>query len=212
MWRWRSAVYEKEKSFEKFDGFFQALIQYLASTQQKKRLQVHFENFYYQYTNAKLRAQYFDSNFQLDRQASLEIKISKQDSLILQTPMIPTGLYQEMSLDALDSGTYTFEVIESKSQEKTIGTFEILAYDIEQRFTRANVEDLQKLAKETQAKVLFVDDLEGFIEELLQSKKYQIKEREIVKEEALIHYTYLLIILLVSLALEWFIRKINGML
>src|SRR5690625_5949036 len=44
IWRWRSGVYEKDKSFEAFDSFMQVLVQYLASTEQKTRLQVHYEN------------------------------------------------------------------------------------------------------------------------------------------------------------------------
>lgn len=212
IWRWRAAIYEREKSFQNFDSFFQALVQYLVSTQQKKRLQVHFENFYYQNTNVKLRAQYFDSNFQLNRNANLDIQISKKDSLIGKTPLIPSGLYQEIGLENLEAGHYSFTITEANSGEKAKGSFEILAYDIEQKFTRANIEDLQKLAKITDGSVLFFSDIERFIEELLENKKYQIKEREIVKEEPLVSYTFLLAILLTSLAIEWFLRKYHGML
>src|SRR5699024_4818834 len=33
IWRWRSGVYEKDKSFKAFDSFLQGLVQYLASTE-----------------------------------------------------------------------------------------------------------------------------------------------------------------------------------
>lgn len=212
IWRWRAAIYEKDKSFEAFDSFLQGLVQYLASTQQKKRLQVHYENFYYQNTNARLRAQYFDSNFQLDREASLEIQIFKGDSTVRKLPMTPSGLYQETTLDNLNEGSYSFRITEAKSGERTSGEFEVIAYDVEQKFSRANVEDLQKLATITGGKLLFTTDLESFVNDLRQQKKYQIKEREIIKEESLISYQTLLILLLVSLAIEWFIRKYNGLL
>lgn len=212
IWRWRSAIYEKEKSFESFDSFLQGIVQYLASTEQKKRLQVHFENFYYQNTNAKLRAQYFDTNFQLDREASLEIQIFKNDSLVVSAPMMPSGLYQEIGVEELAEASYSFKIIEPQSGEEATGKFEILAYDIEKRFTRANTEALQKLADITGGEVLFADDLKDFLEELQQKKKYQIKEREIIKDESLIHYPTLLVLLLSSLALEWFLRKYKGLL
>lgn len=212
IWRWRSAIYEKEKSFESFDSFLQGIVQYLASTEQKKRLQVHFENFYYQNTKAKLRAQYFDTNFQLDREASLEIQIFKNDSLVVSAPMMPSELYQEIGVEELAEASYSFKIIEPQSGEEATGKFEILAYDIEERFTRANTEALKKLADITGGKVLFAEDLKDFLEELQQKKKYQIKEREIIKEESLIHYSTLLILLLSSLALEWFLRKYKGLL
>lgn len=212
IWRWRTAVYEKNKSFEAFDSFLQGLVQYLVATQQKKRLQVQYENFYYQNTNAKLRAQYFDSNFQLDREANLEIRVFKEDSTVTQAPMTPSGLFQETTLDDLNEGSYSFTITEPKSGEQANGEFEIIAYDIEQKFTRANIEDLQKLADLTGGKLLFPEDLETFVKDLSQQKKYQIKEREIIKEEALIRYQTLLFLLLASLAIEWFIRKYNGLL
>lgn len=212
IWRWRSGVYSKEKSFESFDSFMQGLVQYLASTQQKTRLQVHYENFYYQNTQAKIRAQYFDSNYQLNRDAGLEIKLFKGDTLIKDIPMMPSGLYQETALDDLEQASYTFKITESISKETVIGEFEILAYDLEEKFTRANIEDLQKLADITEAKVIFIDDLDEFIQTLMKQNKYQIKEREVVKTESLITFQFLLAILLTSLALEWFLRKYFGLL
>lgn len=212
IWRWRSAVYAKNTSFEAFDDFMQGVVQYLAFTQQKTRLQVHYENFYYQNTQDKIRAQFFDSNYQLNRDASLEIKIFKEDSLVNKSPMLPTGLYQEIALAELKEASYTFEIIEPKSQEKTTGEFEILAYDIEEKFTRANIEDLQKLADITKAKVLSVKDLEEFIDDLITQDAYKIKEREIIKIESLVTLQFLLILLLISLALEWFLRKYFGLL
>ena len=212
IWRWRSGVYEKDKSFEAFDSFLQGLVQYLASTEQKTRLQVQYENFYYQNTQAKIRAQYFDSNYQLNREASLDIKIYKGDTLVKDEPMLPSGLYQETALDDLDEASYTFKITESNSKETTTGEFEILAFDIEERFIRADIEDLQKLADITNAKTLFIEDLDEFIQSLMEQNKYQVKEREIVKTEALISVQLLLALLLTSLALEWFLRKYFGLL
>ena len=212
IWRWRSGVYEKDKSFEAFDSFLQGLVQYLASTEQRTRLQVHYENFYYQNTQAKIRAQYFDSNYQLNRDAALEIKIFKGDTLVKVEPMLPSGLYQETALEDLEEASYTFRITESKSKESTTGEFEILAFDIEERFMRANIESLQKLADITEAKVLYIEDLEEFIQTLLEQNKYRIKEREVVKTEALISFQVLLALLLTCLAVEWFLRKYFGLL
>src|SRR5699024_8399422 len=211
IWRWRSGVYEKDKSFEAFDSFLQGLVQYLASTEQRTRLQVHYENFYYQNTQAKIRAQYFDSNYQLNRDAALEIKIFKGDTLVKVEPMLPSGLYQETALEDLEEASYTFRITESKSKESTTGEFEILAFDIEERFMRANIESLQKLADITEAKVLYIEDLEEFIQTLLEQNKYRIKEREVVKTEALISFQVLLALLLTCLAVEWFLRKYFGL-
>lgn len=212
IWRWRTGIYEKNRSFGAFDSFMQGLVQYLASTQQKTRLQVQYENFYYQNTQAKIRAQYFDNNYQLNRDAGLEIKIFKGDSLVKEIPMMPSGLYQETALDDLEEASYRFIITETTSNEKSTGEFEILAYDIEEKFARANIEDLQKLADITGAKVFFTEDLEELANNLIEKNIYQIKEREIVKTEPLITLQFLLAVLLVSLALEWFLRKYFGLL
>jgi len=54
-----------------------------------------------------------------------------------------------------------------------------------------------------------VDDL---IQSLLSNENYKTIEKETVKKTPIIEWVWLLVLIALSLAAEWFIRKYNGLL
>ena len=56
------------------------------------------------------------------------------------------------------------------------------------------------------------DQLDLLIKNLLENEEYKAIQKEITKKIPLIDSILLLILIAVSLASEWFIRKYNGML
>lgn len=78
IWKWRLESYLKEKTFEKFDVFFDKMTQYVASNTQKKNLVVNHENFYNSGEIVTISAQYFNKNYEFDENAQLTIELKKQ--------------------------------------------------------------------------------------------------------------------------------------
>lgn len=206
LWKWRSQYYERNKNFNHFDSFIQNLVQYLFNKEKKYRFEVEYDQ------NEEIRAQYFDANYHLDTQASLQIRIKTRDSMVVEQTMLPTGIYQSFDLKDLEIGTYDFEIIEIKTNEKTVGEFNILAYNVEHNFTHANTQALGYLADRTGGDLHYIESLDQLIEHLKEKKNYQIKEHLVLKKEALISYPILLGLLLTLLSVEWFIRKYNALL
>src|SRR5690606_21740472 len=92
------------------------------------------------------------------------------------------------------------------------GHFKILDFDIEKQFVNPDVEKLNQLAAQTQGKTHYPNQVDALIKNLLEDENYKVIQKEIVTRTPLIDWVWLLILLVITLASEWFIRKYNGML
>ena len=75
-----------------------------------------------------------------------------------------------------------------------------------------NLVKLNQLATQTKGQVIFPDNIDSLIKSLLENEEYKSVQKSIIKKMPLIDWIGLLVIILISLTAEWFLRKYNGML
>ena len=90
--------------------------------------------------------------------------------------------------------------------------FEILDFDIEKQFVNPDIEKLTQLAAQTQGEIHYPNQVDALIKTLLENEEYKAVQKEIVSKTPLIDWVWLLILISIFLATEWFVRKYNGML
>ena len=118
----------------------------------------------------------------------------------------------KVNLDGLKAGPYAFTVKELNSKTTYSSSFEILDFDIEKQFVNPDVEKLTQLATQTQGKAYFSDQIEVLIKTLLENEEYKAIEKNSVTKTPLIDWIWLLVLISILLAIEWFVRKYNGLL
>ena len=213
IWKWRLQSHIDNQSFEKFDVFIDKIIQFLSSDNSKKSLVVNHENFYNSGEAIEISAQYFNKNYEFDEKARLTISVSNIKTKQTKNYDLLKGNNSfKVNLDGLSAGQYNFNVKELNSKTTYSSHFEILDFDIEKQFVNPDVEKLSQLATQTQAKVHYPNQVEALIKTLLENQNYKAIQKEIVTKSPLIDWVWLLILIAVSLASEWFVRKYNGML
>ncbi|HBT11325.1 MAG TPA: hypothetical protein DEB18_18625, partial [Leeuwenhoekiella sp.] len=211
IFQWRSQTYLDQGDFEAFDTFIDKLIQYSASDQKRTRLDVDYERFYYGGISTVITAQYFDKNYVFDPGAQLQIQVFDQEGLVYESPMVFNGSTYEAQLTSLEPGDYTFEVRASADNLTVEGSFTSIPYAIEEQNLNADYATMQIVSEETGGQIQTIDKANEVIDSILESSKYSIVERAIEKNVPLIDFTWLLILIVVSLTTEWFIRKYNGL-
>ena len=213
LWKWRLQSHVDNQSFEKFDVFIDKIIQFLSSDNSKKSLVVNHENFYNSGEAIEISAQYFNKNYEFDEKARLTISVSNIKTKQTKNYDLLRGNNSfKVNLDGLSAGQYNFNVKELNSKTTYSSHFEILDFDIEKQFVNPDVEKLSQLATQTQAKVHYPNQVEALIKTLLENQNYKAIQKEIVTKSPLIDWVWLLILIAISLASEWFVRKYNGML
>ncbi len=213
IWKWRAESYVSKKSFEKFDVFIDKIIQFLASNDSKKSLIVNHERFYNSGDALEITAQYFNKNYELDEKARLTIVVTNiKTKQIKKFDLLKTSTNFKVNLDGLAPGSYSFTVKELNSNASYSSSFEIIDFDIEKQFVNPDLAKLKQLASQTKGKIYVPNQVDVLIKSLLENADYKAVQKDIVQKTPLIDWYWLLIIISISLAIEWFIRKYNGLL
>jgi len=212
-WKWRLQSHIDNQSYEKYDLFIDKIIQFLASNNSKKSLVVNHENFYNTGESIEISAQYFNKNYEFDEKARLTIAVTNAKTKQTKNfDLLKGNNTYTVNLDGISAGTYNFSVKELNSNTVYSNHFEILEFDIEKQFVNPDLERLNQLALQTQGKVYYPDQADALINSLLENENYKAIQKAIVTKTPLIDWVWLLVLIAISLAAEWYIRKYNGLL
>lgn len=211
-WKWRMESFVLNQSYEKYDLFIDKIIQYLSTNSAKKSLLVEHESFYNSGETIEIFAQYFNKSYELEENANLSITLTNKDTKSTKNYNFSKANngYQAI-FDGLTPGNYTFQVKETTSNATYNGTFEVLDFDVEKQFVNPDVSKLQQLANQNNGEIIYPNQIEKLLQKLLQKDTYLPVEKTIIKNSPLIDSLWLLIIIVVSLTIEWFTRKYNGL-
>jgi len=213
IWKWRSAVYLKNKNFENFDIFLDKTIQFLASNNSRKSLLVNHERFYNSGEAIEITAQYFNKNYELDEKARLTITVTNAKTKQQKKyDLLRTSNSFKVNLDGLAAGNYSFTVKELNSNSVYSSTLEVLDFDIEKQFVNPDWNKLNQLANQTSGKAYLANQADILVKQLMADESYKAIQKTLVKKSPLIDWIWLLILIAISLATEWFVRKYNGLL
>jgi hypothetical protein len=212
-WKWRLQSNVENKSFDKFDVFIDKTIQFLASNNSKKSLVVNHESFYNSGEAIEISAQYFNKNYEFDEKARLSIAvINTETNQAKNYDLLKSDNSYKVNLDGLAAGNYNFTVKELNSKTSYSGRFEILDFDIEKQFVNPDVDKLKQLAAQTRGKHYFPNQVDTLIKSLLEDEDYKATQKNNTTRTPLIDWYWLCLIIGMTLAAEWFVRKYNGLL
>lgn len=208
IWKWRVLSYASEKTFEKFDNFFNAILQYLTITTKTKSIDLSYKPFFYADEPVIISAKSYDANLNFDPNANLELILKVEKEGI---PFLLKGNNFEVTLNNLKSGAYDFQVKNMQNAKTIGGKFTVIAYAIEQESTLANTKDLQALANNSRGKVFFPYQSDDLFEDLINNAEYVSFQKQRKQTISFIDWKWLLGIIVLSLFSEWFIRKLKGL-
>ncbi|MEO0045415.1 MAG: hypothetical protein RL705_606 [Bacteroidota bacterium] len=213
IWKWRADYFLAKKDFLDFDIFLDKTIQYLASNNARKSLVVNHERFYNSGEGIEITAQYFNKNYELDEKARLTISVTNtKTKQVKNYDLLKTTNAFQVNLDGLAAGNYKFTVKELNSNTSYSSGFEVLDFDIEKQFVNPDWNKLNQLATQTQGKAYLANQVDALIKQLSEDESYKAIQKTITKKSPLVDWVWLLVLLALSLAAEWFIRKYNGLL
>lgn len=211
-WQWRLKAFQLSDRFDSFDGFFNVIFQFLSTQKKSKRLLVTHDPIFDGSNAIEIFAQFFDENFQVNSNAQLEIEVNtSQLNQPLLFPLSLNGNTYNVDLSSLKPGNYNYKLRTTDQLISTTGQFEILDFNIEAQFLNANYNALNELAEQTGGRIFLENQHNEFITQLIKNPNYKSIQKINKKAVPLIDYKWLLLLLILSLATEWFVRKYNGL-
>ncbi|MDO1514686.1 VWA domain-containing protein [Maribacter confluentis] len=212
LWKWRMQTFRNTGDFANFDAFVGNLIRYLTSSKNKARLNVDYEKVYEGSSNTIITATYFDEAFIFDTNAKMNIKVTdKATQKSLTNPMILKNGYFEADLSNLVAGEYDFLVTVENESRSASGTFVISEFDMENQFVSSNSRHMERVALNANGQAYYPSQLNDLLQELISGDRYVPIEKSNENIVSLIDFKILLVIIIMAFAIEWFIRKYNGL-
>ena len=208
LWKWRAFVFQRDENFDAFDRFFDALIQYLYLTERKQSLELFYEKTNFDDQRIKIQARKYDSNLNLDLSSPLELRLDKGERTY---PMYVNNGYYEVQLGDLDPGDYRFTIMDPSTDAARSGNFEVVSYSAEQMSLTSDVTSLTYLADKTNGKVFYPSGMDQLFAHLANQPDFKPVEKVEKKRISLIDQKWLLALIVLSLSIEWFIRKYRGL-
>lgn len=213
IWKWRAAIYRKEQSFEKMDVLIDKTIQFISSTQPRKRLNVTVENFYRSGEDIEIKAQFFNKNYEIDNEAELTFGLQEVNEKQKTSQKMFRGTSQFlMQLSDLKPGKYQWEVVEKVTKISEKGTFTVLEFEPEEQFVKPNVTKLKQLVQQQNGLFWLPNQWKELEKYFSETNEFPIIEKMQTIRKAWLDWYGWLLLAIFFLSVEWFLRKYNGML
>ena len=212
-WKWRMQSFRNDRNFTNFDDFIGSLIRYLSTNASKERLTLEYSSVFSGNNTAKITATYFDKTYIFDANATLDLTLKNTETgNMTERPMLLKGRYYEADLSNLAPGKYNFTATVRDENLSKSGSFTIFDFDVEKQLVSTDYQKLGRLAANTGGNRYFPSQIEMLLADLLQDVRYIPVQKGEQNTVSLIDFRMLLALIVFVLAVEWFIRKYNGLL
>ena len=211
IWKWRSSSFQKKNSFINFDKFIGSIVQYASNKKIRDRLDIDIKPAYNINSKILISAFYIDENFQFDNRATLLFTVLNKNTK--EKKILPFSLSDssyQLYLNSLDSGKYEYTVSVNEQDISKKGNFVVNDFLVEEQFTSANSNKLGLLAKKTKGELYFEDNYNLLIDKLVNDDQFQIEQKSKQISSNLINKTWMMLVIVTLLSIEWIIRKYIG--
>lgn len=214
IWKWKLQTANKNLSL--FDNFILNSTRWLNAPDDKKRVRIKTsKKLYASNEQVDFSAQVYDEAFNPVNDAVVKVEIDKSGnkSELILTPL-GNGLY-EGKFQPEQNGDYSYSgnaLMDTKVLGSDNGNFNVGDVDIELLNPRMNFELLNSLSNQTNGKFFTPQQINILLSTLNDINSKTSKEKLIITEIRMWSDEWLLIIIILLFAIEWFIRKRSGML
>ena len=212
IWRWKMFEFAKTKSNDAFDEFVQKTSNFLLNKNNTSALRVTLPKTFNTLEDVILKAEFYDETQVLNNKPEIQFQLlndQKQKS-VFQFAQI--GDYYTLSLGKLKIGKYSWKAstfYHGKKYSKT-GTFYVENIPIESFDNISDFSVLRKISYQSKGRFITTKDLNSILQKIENHPDITTMSFEETKEHSLLDEIWLIILLLLLLGTEWFLRRWFG--
>lgn len=212
LWKWKLSNYADSEDHNAFNQTLLKVIQYLAVKEEKGFFNLAYKSYYYENEQVEMTAEVYDKSYELITAPDVEITIENQEGSRFPFVFGKKGQTYHLLAGNHPPGNYSFQARVAVGNEvytKT-GQFSVEEVDVEMISTRADHLLLYNLASRHDGTMISPDQLKE-LPALLRERddiKTLIYTRKSFNEFN--NIIWVLVIIVVLLSAEWFLRKYKG--
>ena len=212
IWQWRIQNYLKYNTSDAVDAFLNKSVMFLIADSDKRKFKIITKGEYDNNHDIELTAELYDESLKLFNSADVTLSLVNEDNEQFNYVFSPFNDYYKLNLNKLPVGIYTYlaKVNNAVSPYSDKGEFIVKEINNESRNLNANHRMLSRLAEVHDGGLYYpnhVADLEKEILELTSLKPIIHYQDKFISINTL---PYIMLLLLLLLSIEWFLRKYFG--
>ena len=212
LWRWRLHEYSKTESTAVFDEFFGKLLQFLSTTDDKRRFRLFpVKQEFSETESVVFESQVFNDIYEPVYGNTIELEVTDEQGRRTPYSYLTSPGNTRYTLSGLKEGVYRFRGTTRVSDvpEEVRGQFLVTGQQLELANLTADFDLLRKLALNTGGLFYPVTRFDGLQQHLGQLEAKGIL-RSSERYEAVIGIKWIFMLLLLLVGTEWFLRKYFG--
>ena len=212
LWKWKLFDYRKNGNFNQFSALITKMINYLSIKKAKEAFLVDIKNQFNEYEPVIVNVQLYNDALETVNTQDVSISYKDEQNKEYIYNLSPNSIGYTANLGALKTGKYTYE-ISTKLNGKDIvkeGYFVVIPSVLEYQQLKADHNLLKLISQNTNAHFFELNQWFSVLDSLKNHPKFKSKVYTSKSLLDLINYRWILILLIVLLSIEWFIRKYSG--
>ena len=210
-WRWKINDFKLNDSFENFNELINKVLQYLIIKEDKSKFRLYYDKESNENENIVFEAEVYDDNYNLNNDNDISLLLVNSNNEEYRYVFNKKKEKYYLDLGNLIPDSYKiFAKVEKRNYEKK-GIINIKPINVEFLNKIANHQIMNDLSKISGGESYSLANLNLLINNLNEDKDNFVSTRYEDKLMQLIDYELILLILLLLISFEWFVRKYNGL-
>ncbi len=212
IWKWRMMNFSKEGNHEAFNEIINKTIQYLSIKVDKSFFRVFNKNNFFENEDIEFDAEVYNESYELITDPEVTITINASDDKKYPFVFYKTSNSYYLNAGSLPVDNYTFFAhVQAGDQILTdAGEFTVSALNIEKINTIADHNLLYNLAERRGGEMIFPDQFDELAEKIKSREDIKTISYNQKRYSEILNFPLLLVLIIVLLSAEWFMRKRAG--
>lgn len=213
IWRWPMQEYfhfeEKTRSSE----WIERLVQYISNPSDHRPFRMKSNQSIYNESEwISIEAAVYNASAQMVNTSEVKVILTDEGNRRQEFFMDKTQNAYTYNLGKLSSGRYKIQGSTELGSKKLVAEYQfaVKEFDIETHRTKADFNTLNTLALQQQGKMVHLSEVNQIKSLIENDDRIQAVLKEISHSKSLIHIQILLFVILLALAIEWFLRRYFG--
>ena len=212
-WRWRLYEYERSEDRRPADQLLSQIAQYLSVADDKRRFRTQIgKNVYDENERIQMRAEFYNQNYELTNSSDAFLEVTSDNGETYQYTLGKKADYYQLNVGFLPEGEYNYTATLDWNGERFThrGQFVVKEIQLELFRTQADHNLLRQIANETGGAMISLNQLDLGMEAIQQSETARPILYAQPTTRGLINLPWVFALIMILLALEWFVRRWVG--
>jgi len=213
IWKWRLYDYAQNQSFERSDELIAKAFQYLAITGDRRRFKISKDKTIYDENDRIfLNAEFYNASYELKNENDVSLTIKNENGEVSSFAFSKTDNSYGLDLGTMAPGEYRYtgEIQDGGQRYSASGRFTVRELIAELQHIRADHQLLRNMSSESNGAFYSMNDVKTLENDLINSNIIKPLYITDYDRTSVLNLKWLLILLLLTLSLEWFMRKFLG--